>query len=61
MDKFYSTVTMKPQRISDPFIRARLKAWLQQQDFGAALLTSPFSIDWASCFTPTANRPTSLR
>ena len=39
---------MKPRHIADTFIRARLKAWLHQQDFGAALLASPFSIDWAS-------------
>ncbi|MBS0664541.1 MAG: aminopeptidase P family protein [Verrucomicrobia bacterium] len=32
----------------DPDIRVRLTAWLGQQDLGAALLASPFSVDWAS-------------
>jgi Xaa-Pro aminopeptidase len=32
----------------DPDIRARLTAWLRQSTLEAALLTSPFSVDWAS-------------
>lgn len=32
----------------DPLIRSRLTAWLQQEGLAAALLSSPFSVDWAS-------------
>lgn len=32
----------------DPDIRANLHAWLHQSGLAAALLTSPFSVDWAS-------------
>lgn len=32
----------------DPDIRFRLSAWLRQSGLDAALLTSPFSVDWAS-------------
>jgi len=32
----------------DPVIRSRLSAWLRQQHLAAALLSSPFSVDWAS-------------
>lgn len=42
------TVNMIPGQISGPAIRARLKDWLCQQDLSGALLTSPFSVDWAS-------------
>lgn len=32
----------------DPILRARLTRWLESTGLDAALLTSPFSIDWAS-------------
>jgi Xaa-Pro aminopeptidase len=32
----------------DPDIRSRLTAWLHQSGLDAALLSSPFSVDWAS-------------
>lgn len=32
----------------DPAIRSRLRAWLEHSGLDAALLTSPFSVDWAS-------------
>ncbi len=32
----------------DPALRLRLTAWLRQENLGAALLSSPFSVDWAS-------------
>lgn len=32
----------------DPAIRSRLRAWLERSGLDAALLTSPFSVDWAS-------------
>ena len=32
----------------DPLIRSRLTAWLRQEKLEAALLSSPFSVDWAS-------------
>ena len=32
----------------DPAIRSRLSAWLERSGLDAALLTSPFSVDWAS-------------
>ena len=32
----------------DPDLRARLTAWLGRHQLGAALLASPFSVDWAS-------------
>jgi len=32
----------------DPAIRSRLCAWLESSGLDAALLTSPFSVDWAS-------------
>ncbi len=32
----------------DPALRSRLTAWLRQQNLAAALLSSPFSVDWAS-------------
>lgn len=32
----------------DPDLRARLTAWLRREQLDAALLASPFSVDWAS-------------
>ena len=32
----------------DPLIRSRLTAWLRQEELAGALLSSPFSVDWAS-------------
>jgi Xaa-Pro aminopeptidase len=32
----------------DPVIRSRLTAWLHRENLAGALLSSPFSVDWAS-------------
>lgn len=32
----------------DPALRSRLTAWLARENLAGALLTSPFSVDWAS-------------
>jgi len=36
----------------DPAIRSRIRVWLERSGLDAALLTSPFSVDWASGHEP---------